>query len=211
MNELGCRCRRGCPIRAGLADADRVTASPAHDHEARAHDQASRRSRSRSAKSSISVVGTRVAQPDVDDLDLIGGDQLVGRRTPDPEQRGDQQKASEVPPVLGTPTLRGVARAGGSPDAEGPAVSREILRRAVELFKTAGEPMARSPELGVSETGLRNWVVQAEIDAGEREGLTKGERDELAELRRQNRRLTMENEILERAAAYFAQENVLRE
>lgn len=91
-----------------------------------------------------------------------------------------------------------------------PPYPEEFRRRAVELFKTSGEPMAKvARELGVSETGLRNWVVQAEIDAGEREGLTKGERDELAELRRQNRRLAMENEILKRAAAYFAQENVL--
>jgi hypothetical protein len=48
---------------------------------------------------------------------------------------------------------------------------------------------------------LRNYVVQAEIDAGERQGLSSEERRELAELRRQNRRLAMVNEILERAAA----------
>lgn len=73
-----------------------------------------------------------------------------------------------------------------------PSYPEEFRRRAVELFKTSGESMAKvARELGVSETGLRNWVVQAEIDAGEREGLSNGERDELAELRRQNRRLAM--------------------
>ena len=67
--------------------------------------------------------------------------------------------------------------------------------------------MAR--ELGISESGLRRWMAQAEVDQGKREGLSSGEKQELVRLRRENRVLHMENEILKRAAAYFAKENVL--
>jgi transposase-like protein len=92
-----------------------------------------------------------------------------------------------------------------------PPYPKEFRERAVQLVRANPElkvgDIAR--ELGVSESGLRNWIVQADVDAGERPGLTSDERKELADLRRQNRRLAMENEILKRAAAYFAQENVL--
>jgi transposase-like protein len=64
-------------------------------------------------------------------------------------------------------------------------------------------------ELGISESCLRGWIARAEIDAGQRPGLTIEERKELVELRRRNRVLEMENEILKRASAYFAKENVL--
>jgi transposase-like protein len=52
-------------------------------------------------------------------------------------------------------------------------------------------------------------MKQDDIDAGRVEGLTSQERKELVELRRKNRVLEMENEILKRASAYFARENVL--
>jgi transposase-like protein len=63
--------------------------------------------------------------------------------------------------------------------------------------------------LGISDQTLHNWVKQADIDAGRRDGLTTEERAELVRLRRSNRVLEMENEILKRAAAFFARENVL--
>jgi transposase-like protein len=52
-------------------------------------------------------------------------------------------------------------------------------------------------------------MAQAEIDSGTKDGLSSNERKELVELRRRTRVLEMENEILKRASAYFARENVL--
>jgi len=72
------------------------------------------------------------------------------------------------------------------------------------------QPVAKTAEdLGISESCLRNWMAQADVDAGTRPGLSTEERKELAELRRRNRVLEMEVEILKRASAYFARENVL--
>lgn len=64
-------------------------------------------------------------------------------------------------------------------------------------------------DLSISESCLRNWLNQADIDDGDKPGLSSDERRELADLRREKRRLELENEILKRAAAYFARENVL--
>ena len=64
-------------------------------------------------------------------------------------------------------------------------------------------------DLRICDSCLRNWFAQAAIDAGERPGLSSDERKELVELRRRTRALEMENEILKRASAYFARENVL--
>lgn len=85
----------------------------------------------------------------------------------------------------------------------------EFRRRALELV-AAGEPVAKvARDLGISESCLRRWMDQADVDAGQREGLTSAEKRELVELRRRNRVLEMEIEILKRASAYFARENVL--
>lgn len=59
-------------------------------------------------------------------------------------------------------------------------------------------------DFGVSQESVRRWMRQAEIDDGVREGKTSAEQSELVQLRREKRRLEMENEILRRAAAYFA-------
>ena len=86
----------------------------------------------------------------------------------------------------------------------------EFRQRAVELARLREKPVAQIAEdLGISDSCLRNWMAQADIDEGRREGLSGRERDELTELRREARTLGLENEILKRAAAYFARENVL--
>jgi transposase len=87
----------------------------------------------------------------------------------------------------------------------------EFRRRAVELARLREKPVARIAEdLGISDSCLRNWVRQADLDEGRRgDGLTTAEREELVRLRRELRVAKLENEILKRAAAYFASENVL--
>jgi transposase len=86
----------------------------------------------------------------------------------------------------------------------------EFRQRAVELARLREKPVAQiANDLGISDSCLRNWMAQADIDEGRREGLSSREREELDELRRQARTLRLENEILKRAAAYFARENVL--
>ena len=61
-------------------------------------------------------------------------------------------------------------------------------------------------DFGVSEESIRRWMRQADIDDGMKAGLTTAEQEEVVRLRRANRRLEMENEILRRAAAYFAKD-----
>ena len=84
----------------------------------------------------------------------------------------------------------------------------EFRQRAVELAREGVKPVARiAKDLGISESCLRNWMAQAD-DNGSKVKLTSTEKKELAELRRKNRQLEMD-EILKRAAAYFARESVL--
>ena len=86
----------------------------------------------------------------------------------------------------------------------------EFRRRAVELARRREKPIVQlAADLGVSDASLHAWLKQADIDEGRTEGLTRDERAELVRLRRANRVLEMENEILKRAAAFFARENVL--
>jgi transposase len=64
-------------------------------------------------------------------------------------------------------------------------------------------------DLGIAESGLRRWVAQAERDSGKRDdGLTTPLREELRRLRRENARLRQEKEILRKAAAFFAREEI---
>ena len=92
-----------------------------------------------------------------------------------------------------------------------PPYPPEFRQRAIELARLREKPViVLAADLGVSETCLRNWMSQADRDEGRRaDGLTTPEREELVRLRRELRVAKLEVEILKRAAAYFAQENVL--
>jgi transposase len=79
----------------------------------------------------------------------------------------------------------------------------EIVQRCRAGDRSAGQ-VARDFDL--TETAVRSWVNQAETDAGERPGLTSDERAELARLRRENRSLREDVEVLKRATAFFAKE-----
>ena len=87
----------------------------------------------------------------------------------------------------------------------------EFRQRAVRLAREGTTPVARiAKDPGIDDSCLRNWMAQADADEnGGGQRLTSTEQKELTELRRRNRLLEQENEILRRAAAYFARENVL--
>jgi transposase-like protein len=87
---------------------------------------------------------------------------------------------------------------------------REFRQQAVELVRLGEQPIARiAADLGISDQTLRNWARQVDIDGGRRDGVTSDEHAEMVRLRRRNRVLEMEVEILKRASAFFARENVL--
>ena len=83
-----------------------------------------------------------------------------------------------------------------------PPYPTEFRAEAVRLARTSGRPLREIAEdLGCSLESLRHWVKQTRIDVGEAQGLTTDEREELRRLRRENRLLREEREILKKAAA----------
>ena len=84
-----------------------------------------------------------------------------------------------------------------------PEYKAEIVELCQRGDRSIGQ-VARDFEL--TETAVREWVRQAEIDSGSRPGLSTDEREELARLRAENRRLRGDVEILKRATAFFAKE-----
>ena len=84
-----------------------------------------------------------------------------------------------------------------------PEFKAEIVDACLRGDRSIGQ-VARDFDL--TETAVREWVRRADVDAGRREGLTTAEREELARLRRENRRLQQDVEILRRATAFFAKE-----
>ncbi len=85
--------------------------------------------------------------------------------------------------------------------------SKEFKKDAVDLVRSSGKTIAEvARDLDLTESALREWVRQADVDDGRRDGLTTAEREELARLRKENRVLREERDILKRAAAFFARE-----
>ena len=103
----------------------------------------------------------------------------------------------------------------GKKVVEEPRVRRRTRRSFTPSFKTEVVALVRQGdrtlpaicrEMDLSETAVRRWVQQAAVDAGEQEGLTTDEREELRRLRREVRVLRDERDILKRAATFFALE-----
>lgn len=89
-----------------------------------------------------------------------------------------------------------------------PPYPEEFREEAVRIYHDSGRSLsAVSSDLGISLETLRKWVNQRQIDAGTRPGLTTEERAELARLRRENKTLRMERDLLKKAAAFFARES----
>ncbi len=88
-----------------------------------------------------------------------------------------------------------------------PPYSPEFRQQMVELVKTGRTPEELSREFEPTAQTIHNWVKQSDLDTGVRsDGLTSSELEELRSLRRENKRLRIEREILKKAAAWFAQE-----
>ncbi len=88
--------------------------------------------------------------------------------------------------------------------------STEYKAEVVKLIQESGKSVGQvCRELDLTETAVRKWVAQAEVDAGHGPSgaLTSDERDELRRLRRENTRLRMEREVLKKATAFFAKES----
>ena len=90
-----------------------------------------------------------------------------------------------------------------------PEYPPEFRSEAVRLVRDGGRSIsAAAKDLGVSTESLRHWVKQDALDSGQRkDGLTTDERKELVRLRRENRDLREDREILKKAAAFFAKEH----
>jgi len=87
-----------------------------------------------------------------------------------------------------------------------PPYSPEFRRQMVELVRAGRSAEELAREFEPTAQSIKNWVGQAERDAGRGDGLTTAEREELNRLRRENRQLRFEREILSKAAAWFARE-----
>jgi transposase len=85
----------------------------------------------------------------------------------------------------------------------------EFKRRMVELARAGRSPEELAKEFEPSANTIRKWATQADIDEGLRaDGMTTAERGELRDLRRENKQLKLEREILGKAAAWFARESI---
>jgi len=88
-----------------------------------------------------------------------------------------------------------------------PPYPSEYRRQILELVRAGRSPEELAREFEPTAQTIKNWLKQADLDEGRRhDGLTTAERQELARLRRENKQLRLEREILAKAAAWFARE-----
>ena len=86
---------------------------------------------------------------------------------------------------------------------------KEFRDDVVAVARRGEAPLSQvAKDFGISESCLRNWLRSADVEDGARPGTTRQESDELRELKRRNRLLEQENEVLRRAAAYLSQANL---
>jgi transposase len=86
---------------------------------------------------------------------------------------------------------------------------REFRDDVVAVARQGEAPIAQiAKDFGISESCLRNWLAKADVQDGRKPGVTASESAELKELRRRNRLLEQENEVLRRATAYLSQANL---
>lgn len=86
---------------------------------------------------------------------------------------------------------------------------KEFREDVVRIARKGEAPVAQiAKDFGISESCLRNWMHAADVEDGSRAGVSASESAELRDLRRRNRLLEQENEILRRAAAYLSQANL---
>ena len=86
---------------------------------------------------------------------------------------------------------------------------KEFRDDVVAVARKGQAPLSEvARDFGISESCLRNWLFRADVEDGRRPGVTEKESTELRELKRRNRLLEQENEVLRRAAAYLSQANL---
>ena len=89
--------------------------------------------------------------------------------------------------------------------------SDEFKAETVELIRSSGRTIPEvSRDLDLTESSVRRWVHDAEVEKGRRPGLKADELDELKRLRKENRLLRMERDLLKKAAAFFARDGETR-
>jgi transposase-like protein len=121
-------------------------------------------------------------------------------------------QAGEVQVYVNLPQFiaRKCGRSGVMAKRKRRAFTTEFKAQAVRIVRESGKSVGTvARELDLTETALRSWVRQAEVDAGRGPAgvLTTDEREELGRLRREVRTLRMERDILKKATAFFAKEN----
>ena len=87
--------------------------------------------------------------------------------------------------------------------------TKEFKLETVKLVKEGSRSIGEvARDLDLTESAVRNWVRQFDVDTGTREGLSTVEREELRRLRAENRQLKMERDVLKKATAFFAKESM---